>query len=452
MMKKYKKKDMLQTMTTLIKTNDTINEVIQRNPESVIELLTMCQESAIFLGTFIETLDEKYAYLVRNLEDYCENIYQISINFSDKKLCKKLAKKIQKQLTQINNGIYYDIPEDKKEVVFLPYKASMWDSLESVWKVADIDENIDAYVIPIPYYDKQIDGNFKEEHYEGHLYPDYVPITKYDEYDFEERKPDMIFIHNPYDDYNIVTSVFPFFYSKNLKKFTDKLVYIPYFILAEIEPDNKTGVAEIKHFCTTPGVVNADKIIVQSENMRQIYINVLTEVFGNTKKVRKYWEGKILGLGSPKLDKVVTTSLENIIIPEKWKKIIIKPNGTEKKIVFYNNSISGLLQHGEDMLIKMKLVFQTFKEYSEEIALLWRPHPLIENTLTTMRPQLWKAYKEIRDKYLEENWGIYDDSPDIDRAVIISDAYYGDPSSVVVLYNQTGKPIMIQNVKVGVEL
>ena len=34
----------------------------------------------------------------------------------------------------------------RKEVVFLPYKASMWDSLESVWKAAEEDPDCVAYV------------------------------------------------------------------------------------------------------------------------------------------------------------------------------------------------------------------------------------------------------------------------------------------------------------------
>ncbi|MBQ7479431.1 MAG: hypothetical protein IJT01_11160, partial [Selenomonadaceae bacterium] len=42
----------------------------------------------------------------------------------------------------------------KKDIVFLPYKASMWDSLESVWKAAEEDkEHCNAYVVPIPYAD-----------------------------------------------------------------------------------------------------------------------------------------------------------------------------------------------------------------------------------------------------------------------------------------------------------
>ena len=56
---------------------------------------------------------------------------------------------------------------------------------------ADEDPNYDAYVIPIPYYDKNPDGSFKEIHYEGMLYPTEVPITHYAQYDFENRHPDI---------------------------------------------------------------------------------------------------------------------------------------------------------------------------------------------------------------------------------------------------------------------
>lgn len=110
----------------------------------------------------------------------------------------------------------------------------MWDSLESVWKEADADPDCDAYVIPIPYFDKNQDGSFCEEHYEGDQYPKDVPIIHYNEYDLEMRHPDVIYIHNPYDEYNNATSVHPHFYSKNLRNFTDKLIYIPYFILGRL--------------------------------------------------------------------------------------------------------------------------------------------------------------------------------------------------------------------------
>ena len=82
------------------------------------------------------------------------------------------------------------------------------------------------------------------------------------------------------------------------------------------------------------------------------------------------------------------------------------------------------------------------------MALLWRPHPLIEATIKSVRPRLGEEYKEIVDGYRSEGWGIYDDSPDLDRAVALCDAYYGDPSSVVQLCQKAGVPVMIQNVDI----
>lgn len=451
-MERYKKKDLLQTVDTLLKANDAIVKTTRTNPEKAAEALAQCQESAIALGTYIDTLGEKHASLVHVLEDYCENIYQMSESLSDENTCRKVSKRIQKQLTGLCNSIKYDMPEDRKEVVFLPYKASMWDSLESVWKAADEDPDCDAYVIPIPYYDRNPDESFREEHYEGDQYPAYVPITRYDEYDLAARRPDVIYIHNPYDECNHVTSVHPYFYAKNLRNFTDKLVYIPYFILGEIEPDNQAAIDGMKHFCFTPGTVYADRVIVQSENMRQIYINEYIKAakdmgLSGEHVDRKFLEKKFLGLGSPKVDKVLNTKKEDLDIPAEWLKVIEKPDGSWKKIVFYNTSVSALLQHDEKMLQKMESVFELFKGNQDEVALLWRPHPLIQATIESMRPQLWEAYKEIRDRYVEEGWGIYDDSADVDRAVVISDGYYGDQSSVAVLYKETGKLVMVQNAR-----
>ena len=65
-----------------------------------------------------------------------------------------------------------------------------------------------------------------------------------------------------------------------------------------------------------------------------------------------------------------------------------------------------------------------------------------------MKPQMREAYEKLVCSYREEGWGIYDDTADMDRAVVMSDAYYGDNSSVVQVYQETGKPVMIQNVNV----
>ena len=423
------------------------NDIEKQDVQSALMLLTNCQEKAIELGTMIEKSEGDGLKAVSMLEEYCEMAYQIydKLSNGEEVGANKAYKTLRQQIVRVSNSVVNDIAV-KKEVVFIPYKASMWDSLESVWRAADADAGCDAYVVPIPYYDKNPDGSLKEWHYEIDEYPKDVPVVNYREYNFEERHPDIVFFHNPYDNHNLVTSVEPFFYTENLRKYADKLIYIPYFVLGEISPDDDAAIQRMAHFCTTPGVVNADKVIVQSEDMKKVYVKVLSERYGE--ESRKVWEEKILGLGSPKLDKVASVKREDFEIPEEWMKIILKPDGNRKKIIFYNTGIAALLEHNEKMLEKMRSVFGVFKEYEDEVALLWRPHPLIRATISSMRPKLWAEYEKLVEEYRAEGWGIYDDTADVDRAVMISDAYYGDGSSVVQMYKKTGKPIMMQNVDV----
>lgn len=444
-MRTVQKRNILEMIHTLHQAHDEI----KRNMESkqyilAQDMLIQCQECAISIGTEIEKSEGEGFVTVSHIEEYCDVLYQVheELNGRDSVNVNKIYKTLKKYMLKIENSVKHDISV-RKEIVFLPYKASMWDSLESVWQAADADQTCDAYVIPMPYYDKNPDGSFRQMHYEGDQYPKKVPITNYKEFDFETHHPDIIYIHNPYDNINLVTSVHPFFYSDNLKKYTDKLIYIPYFVMGEVSPDNEATVESKKHYCMTPGVLNADKVIVESEDVRQIYIKALTKEMGAAS--RSKWEEKILGLGSPKFDKVINTKKEDLEIPEKWLKIIQKPDGSWKKIIFYNTSIGTLLNDNEKMLEKMKQVFGVFKENQDKVALLWRPHPLIQATVSSMRPQLWKAYEKIVEQYRSEGWGIYDDSADMDRAVVLSDAYYGDRSSVVYLYQKTGKPVMIQD-------
>lgn len=193
-------------------------------------------------------------------------------------------------------------------------------------------------------------------------------------------------------------------------------------------------------------MLNADVVVVQSEDMRKAYIEILSEAVGE--ETRPQWEKKILGLGSPKMDKVLETTEDDFEIPGEWMRVLAKPDGSRKKVILYNTSVTALLQHEDKMLVKMRSVFETFKESVDDVALLWRPHPLIKATIESMRPELWADYEKLVEEYRAEGWGIYDDSAELDRAIALSDAYYGDHSSLVQLCQQAGMPVMIQDVEI----
>lgn len=462
-MRKAQKKQIQEIMGSLNEVHREIHKLLKQKDYSTAQaVLADCQQCAIEVGNVIEESEGEKCVAVKKIETYCEALFHFynqieNIGGSEAEFddgmentaeLDRMRKGLQQQLAEISEAI--EEISVRKEIVFFPYKASMWDSLESIYLAAKEDESCDAYCVPIPYYDKNTDGSLREIHYEGNEYPSNIEVTDWQNYNFEERRPDVIYIHNPYDGWNLVTSVHPRFYAENLKKYTDKLVYVPYFVLDEIEPDDQMRIDEMKHFCFTPGTIFADKVILQSEKMRQIYINEFTKAARerNLPTDRKMLEEKFLGLGSPKFDKVLNTKKEELVIPEEWLKVIEKPDGSRKKIIFYNTSIAALLKNDEKMLEKMKYVFGVFKEKQDERALLWRPHPLIKATIESMRPKLWKEYTEIVKQYKAEGWGIYDDTVDMDRAVVLSDAYYGDMSSVVQLYQKTGKMVMLQNVDI----
>lgn len=455
-MRKRQKQAIEDMIQTLFEAHDEIKRSVESSKaEQAMDLLGQCQEAAIQVGTGIEESEGEDIPTIGLLEKYCEQLYHFHQELSAAQqsqrqttAANKVYKNLRKQLIQIETSIKHDIPVTL-EAVFMPYKAAMWDSLEGVWQAAAEDESCDAYVVPIPYYDRNPDQSLGEIHYEGDLFPQYVPVTHYEEYNLKQRQPDLIFIHNPYDDRNLVTSVHPDFYSSRLKEYTDCLVYIPYFVLREIAPDDSRAVDLTKHYCTTPGVINADKVIVQSKAMEQIYVNVLAEQAGE--QTRAYWEQKILGLGSPKLDKVRSIAKSELEIPEEWMERIQKPDGSWKKILLYNTSIGPLLQQREQMPDKMQEIFHIFQKKQDDIAFIWRPHPLIPATIESMLPALWQKYQGLMEAYQREGWGIYDNTPDVDRAVVLSDAYYGDWSSVIELYEQTEKPVMIQDVHAKTE-
>lgn len=437
-----------KTIGLLKKLNDSIPKVLGRgNIQNGLDILQECQESAIGLGTHMEKVIGTDSRTVRELEEYCENVYQLAeLIQSGQEGIDAGYKAIADSFTMVERIFEEEYP-DKKEVVFLPYKASMWDSLESVWRAADEEENTIARVIPIPYFERDSDGNFAKEVWEGNEYPKDVPITRYDEYDLDLHHPDEIYIHNPYDEYNYVTSVHPDYYTPELKKCTEKLIYIPYFVLEEIKPDDHFAIESMKHFCFLPGTINADLVILQSEDMKTIYVNeyykeVLNRGMNETKDSI---EKRFVGWGSPKFDKVRSTKKENVDIPEEWRKLIQKEDGNWKKVIFYNNSVSAFLQNREKMLKKIREVINIFHDNRDRIIMLWRPHPLMKQTIESIYPKLWKVYDEIVDEYKKEGWGIYDDSSDLNRAIALSDAYYGDRSSVISLFKKANKKILIQN-------
>lgn len=421
----------MQKKTALIEAVDSLKIAVEmalkkNNKHETIEetFLEDCQTLAVAIGEALETRNENVVEIVHLLEECCEGFYNILENNDDFEKNIHLIDSLLSDVQLIKDKINITLSDDKKEIVFLPYKSSMWDSMETIWIQAKNDPEVDVSVIPIPYFSKNKDGSLKEWHYEGEDFPKYVPIVDYKTYDIEWNRPDVIFIHNPYDEYNYVTSVHPHYYSSRLKSYTKCLVYVPYFLFP--------GVPE-EHFVMTAGVINADLVFVQNQRVRKFYIETLCKKMGENTDIL---ENKIVALGSPKTDKLLNTKLKDINIPDDWKKMI-----SDKKVVFFNTNISMLLKNKEYIIENLRRIFDIIRKHPK-CTVIWREHPLSMSTIDTMIPEIKEDYLMLKRQFVEEKWGILDLNSDPYMAMIVSDCYFGAGGSLAAIYPISGKPIM----------
>lgn len=413
-MRYYRKKEILSELIFIKNMHMSLCE----SEETSIDILCSIQEKAILIGQEIERENTQISCeTVRNLEEYCECIYKMSLKSiitpddirNADELIKDISQLVEKLIT------------DKVRVAFFPYKASMWDSMESIWKAAQQDENCETEVIPVPFYERNDGENKAVECYEGDLFPDCVNITHYSEYNLKKDHPDISYIHNPYDQYNKVTMVHPYFFSDQIRKNSYKLVYVPYYIASVYSDENK-----IYEMSELPGFFNATNVVVQSEQYRNIMVS------------RGIEHGKLIVAGSPKFD-----AIQSDYEPEMQKKM--KDKYSKGKIFLFNTSISEFLNNKKWFEIVYEIM-NVFNKHKED-CLIWRPHPLMLATINTMRTSEKIRYTSIKNEMQKMENVYIDESANPIDVMKISDAMISDYSSLVPQYYVTGKPILCLNGK-----
>lgn len=404
------KRQILSIIDTMYKLQGMLSDSM--TVEDRWAILEKCQQTAITVGEQIEQNVIEDRDIVPLLEEYCEIVFSIS---QEENLSNDGINLLRDKLGVIKDHI--SNLSEKYRVVFMPYKAEMWDSLESIWKACMDDDSCECDVVPMPYFELNRTENKWESRYDGDRFPDYVNITSVEYYNLEEMQPDVIYIHNPYDDCNLITTVHPQLYSGELKKYTKKLVYVPYYVT--------TGSLS-QDFQHLPVYKNADYIVFQSEYTKEICNGL-------------YYYDKILPLGSPKLDKIIQKCKSGVDVAVEWKETL-----HNKKILMLNTTIGDVLNYGAVLFDKLYSFFELIKR-QDVVALIYRPHPLLEATLKSMRPELIDCYHELLTYYKDNNIGILDLTPDISDTIAIADGYVGSSASVVNLFGASGKPLFLFN-------
>ena len=278
-------------------------------------------------------------------------------------------------------------------IAFLPYKRSMWNCMESVYEECQ-RSGAAAYCIPIPYY-RVVNGKIEGLDSDRDLFDKACSVSF-----LEQNTFDFVVIHYPYDGNNKVTRMCSPFYTAELRKYGN-VVYIPY------------SCTNMRQLWVQPGIANIDYAFVSSEYAAEAFVKEWLSLGVD-------FSGRVFGFGSPKIDAV-----KNIEAP--------------KNEIFTALVINSLAPFLRAPFEKIKIYKQII---SEEIGaghdVIFRPHPLLRQTIKSMRPDTEAEYDRLL-YWIRSRGGVVDESEFLESALERADILISDPSSVLEMWQSTGR-------------
>ena len=413
--------------------------------EDIITYLSELQNNIVSFGTLTESIKGEDCNTVKLLEQYLEVIYKvakyvqkfdegISYEESAENKYAECDEEVKDTFASISDAIDSEIV-NRRSVLFLPVKAKHFSSMRMAYEMETATPDTDVYVMPLPYYYKEYDGSFKDEmHIDTEEFiKANIPVTDYSRFDLSLLCPEKIYINSAYDEYNMAVSVDTRFYARNVKKYTEKLIYIPYFKLMEFDRANYPCWYNMQYYCTVPGVVMADKVYVQSENTRKAYIDKLNEWVGD-EKYTDIWEQKI---------DVYNESCE------KHSEDELRDAGSKKTIVWFV-SAGSLAEFGDKYIEKAYRNLDVFALSKDKLKVLLNSEPFLDEMIKNYSDELYKKWTGFIDEFNRSGIGevvsqVEEKSVDV---LLKATAYYGDPSYICKDFILMKKPVMLQNVEV----
>ena len=260
------------------------------------DTLANAQNTALTLGNIIEQRLGEDTKTVAILSEYCEILFHAYEKAQQEITPTEEIKALGEKRLACEKSLE---KEWKKSMVILLDKAKHFPSIEGFYKKMQEREDWEVILMPIPYLYRNGDGSFVGEDIDTEKFPKEYSYVDYKSYAFDTMMPDCIVMNSPYDSCHVVQSIDPFFYSENMKKFTKNLLYIPWFVTDEIhwgDEDDGKAITIMDYYVCQPGLAHADYSFVQSENIRNSYIEKLVEFTGE--EFRAEWEKKIIAAGS----------------------------------------------------------------------------------------------------------------------------------------------------------
>ncbi len=406
-------------LNTLLKMTEQLTDGAYKDEN----VLSQLQQMAVDLGTLMEEIKGEDYDLVHLLEVYCEGLYELS-TITDERSAVARSQKLYAVLSDLKSSV-----DGRREVIFLPRSARLWDAMKGLWQQALADPQTDVYVVPIPYYYKKYDGQLRDRVYVPKDYPAELDCQDYEKFNLMLHHPDEIIICDQYDEYNPITSVNPYFYSSNLQNMTEKLTFVFPYRINDFDRADQCEWANMKYYVRMPGIIRADRVIVPTEAQKDAFIADLCEFAGES--TRQVWENKF--------------EVANLWTEE-------EPDTEPEKYIAYQISFSSLVQYKDEAIAKIDRTLEIFENVltqSQSAKMLWCGQNTVHEELPKVDADLFAKYMDRVKAFEEKHPGCFTVVGNADISVIVKKckAFYGDGGVLLHAFNVAGKPVMLQNMK-----
>ena len=411
---------------------------------SILEILPECQQLSVDLGTLIENVkgeeSESARLVVDEIQKYCDALFEVYNLLTNKKYSELVLEKINAIEAHINSieKVVTERIINREEILILTIGPKEWQGFEKLYDKLVKEDDADIYVVPLPVlfkdYFGQIIASDEELIHNTHFedYPDNVKLSLWTDYNLGLHHPDRIYIQSPYDGENPCLTIPPQYYAKELRNYTDRLIYIPPYKTDEFGEKDYTDLCNLKHYVTAPGVIYADEVIVQSDNIKEQYVNKLIAFAGDETKA--VWEDKLKIKDGCKAD---------------------EPKKNRKKL-FYLIGLNELSEHTKtntknddlaacktDIIESIKKRIEIFKENKETIDISVGLYPPDINIWNRVDLRLTKTLLDMLSTYGYEYIMVEPNNTELEKTVKEHDAYYGSASPLVTIFTYNKKPVMI---------
>lgn len=391
---KSDKKVGLEKFELVCKITTMIFKMIYLNKKDEIEeMLNNAQDMAIRMGAYLENnyRTEDIKEIITLLEQYCEAIYELGCRLDEDITSQQ---EVLTYLNTIIEGItieFGNIPEESGlfKVLMIIGQGKYFNVYRPIYNQLNNRDGVKLIVLKVPYYYRDSKGVLTEDMALEDDLPEDVDFVDYDTFDCENTKVDVLITSYPYDEFDMAGSIPPIYYIANMQKNAKKIIYISPYEIDEIQSMDQKAAVNMNYYVKSPGIVKADIIATESNNMRNMYISALKDWAGE--ETHNIWENKVISVSEIPLLKMVREDLEELEVssPE------IRANNISK--VMYYTNISVMAEYGEEHIQRIKERLKEIASEAGEENTVWGIDPAMKE-LNRLRKEIYGSFLSLKQE------------------------------------------------------